>query len=413
MIKCLGYQADFISPRIAKMRKTDPTLNQYMIKIEYNINEKICQDFEMLLNGNKIEINKENIDSLFAIFCDLGNEEFTSFFAKHDEITSDNVFLLITDKSIKGENIDSLISYAAKNFFQLDLPQNAKLEILEEIFSNKDFCILSEDSLFDYISSLLTRDFGYYIPLLRFIHTEALSDEKANAFSSLVDKIEDHELLASLWPVLKRRFIYPLRNPFYNPRYWRQASISCLYKGDPFDGIFNYLTKVFNGNIKELGVIHIECSSFFSDKIKLKSILEDDGDWGTLNRKKPQWINFGFKPGKVAITGYTIRTHGHEIWSKSHLRSWILLGSNDEINWDIIDEQNDVIDFKGTYHATKTFQTKETVFYSTIRLQRTSKTWGENYYLALNRFELFGYIIDPKENPDDDSKSSIDASSDL
>ena len=411
-IKCLGYQADFISPKIAKMRKNDPLLNKYIIKLPFIINKKICDDITLLLNGNKVEINKENLDYLFAIFCDLENDEFTSFFVKEEEITLDNVFLLITDYFYKGKNIDSLISYAAKNFFRLSLPKDIQLEVLEEILTNKDFCTSSENDLFDYISSLLNNNFDYYSTLLRFIHTEALSEEKAIEFSNLVDKIEDHELIASLWPTLKRRFIYPLRNPFYNPRYPKQPSIYCGFKDDPFDGIFNYLTKEYNGNIKELGVIHLSCSSVFSDKKLLKSILEDEGDWGTLNKKKPQWIDISFKPGKVAITGYSIRSHGHETWSKSQLRSWVLLGTNDEINWDVIDEQKDVIEFKKQFLKTKTFQTKETIFYSTIRLQRTTETWGNNYYLAFNRLEFFGYLLDPRDySEDNDNKETTETTS--
>ena len=409
-IECLGYQADFISPKVSRLRKVDPTLSIYSIKTNCLIDNSIIRDFKDLLFSKKIELNQSNTYVLINIFIDLENEEFISHFHSYETPTVETVMQMIQIYSSQMKDINPLVSFAAHNFYTLQLPDGVNIEELELILSHKELRLINEDSLLDYFEKLINSNHDYYYPLLRFIQTSSLSQAGAIKYASLLDKITDSSFLASLWPQVRQRFTHPVRNAFLNPRYLRPPSINCSFNGDPFDGIFNHLTKEFHGNIRELGVIHMNASSIFSDSKFLKSLVEENGDWGSQNRKQQQWVQFRFNPRKVSITGYSLRSHSNETWSKSQLRSWILAGSNNDLDWDIIDEQTDVEGFKGSFLKTLTFQTKESAYYSSIRLQRTSQTWGGNYYLALSRVELFGQIsID--NSLDDESRESSELSS--
>lgn len=86
-------------------------------------------------------------------------------------------------------------------------------------------------------------------------------------------------------------------------------------------------------------------------------------------------------------TNYTIKTIGYckDIKGSRHPKSWILDGSNNNIIWEIIDEQKNCNFTKenGVVHIFKINENKSKNF-RFIRFEQTDVNWKEKIFLQLN-----------------------------
>lgn len=88
------------------------------------------------------------------------------------------------------------------------------------------------------------------------------------------------------------------------------------------------------GNINE--VLSITSLTVSNDRIPQYITLFNDNNkyFYSLNEYN-QWICFDFKEYKIIPTNYTIKSD----YSTCNLKSWFIEGSNDNMNWEILDEQ--------------------------------------------------------------------------
>ena len=81
----------------------------------------------------------------------------------------------------------------------------------------------------------------------------------------------------------------------------------------------------------------------------------------------------------------------------SHLRSWVIEGSNGEDNWTILDtvNENENISYLNGNCDTHLYQISnmKSESYRIIRLRQTGKSWSNSECLTLNLFELYGQLI--------------------
>lgn len=120
-----------------------------------------------------------------------------------------------------------------------------------------------------------------------------------------------------------------------------------------FQGVFNYIQEISNYKIEN--EIKITLSSIFSNSFFFSryNVTKFSGKMYFFSENlKNSWIAFDFKNCKLILSNYTIRSFWAE--SEKRLQSWLIEGSNNQKDWEILDKQENCQDLNGN-RFTKTF----------------------------------------------------------
>jgi hypothetical protein len=160
----------------------------------------------------------------------------------------------------------------------------------------------------------------------------------------------------------------------------------------PLSGIISFLTHKHGGNVHDRGIIKLSSSSQTSsaDAHPLKDIVDlyIPSRFWTENLPN-QWICFDFKTYRVIPTHYSVVPES----GASNLRNWVLEGWNDNQSWVTLDTRNndDALRLKPS-SATFKLGSDEIGEFRMIRIRQTGKTHGNDDYLCVAAFEIFGEL---------------------
>jgi hypothetical protein len=117
---------------------------------------------------------------------------------------------------------------------------------------------------------------------------------------------------------------------------------------------------------------------------------DDQKGFGTNNSPNSN-ICLSFNSHQVSISNYLLQS-GNNDWGDGHrLSNWKLEGSNDKINWTMIDCRNNESSLNG-YRKESKFQCQPSQPFSHIRLTQTGKNLSGFDYLILSFIEFSGKI---------------------
>ena len=390
---CYSLYADFLSPRIAKLHQEEPNLDHFDIDLQ-----DLDNGFDLamkLMYGEEISPTPIQENFLHLLGEILENNELVEAFKLTDDAyqSSDALRILKSeDKFITPEQKDKLIESVAQNIYLLtaDDLKDFDLPILVQIFNNPKLQIYTEEKFFQIITSLIELKGDSYKVLLSAVGFQNLSTESMNKFISLIKPTTD--LTPELWSSLTQRLSLKVKERHIRERYIHKE-IPLPYKGKAHDGVFTYLRKLAkNQNPVDAGLVNIvsgdtECS------VETKKLLE----YGTkarwyLAEKEDNTLTFDFKSGKFALGGYTI-TSGASSSYWEYPTSWTWEGSNDNQQWEQIDERTDNTDLganEKTY--TWTCPISNLFRYVRFRLRKVVRHGG----LYCREFELFGAYKEPE-----------------
>lgn len=87
------------------------------------------------------------------------------------------------------------------------------------------------------------------------------------------------------------------------------------------------------GNVSDKNVVSVTSLNIFSGVYEAKNVVDFDRDNTYFsNNVENNWIKYDFKEKKVHPTHYSIKSHT-SIATPSHLKNWVVEGSNDDSNW--------------------------------------------------------------------------------
>jgi hypothetical protein len=107
--------------------------------------------------------------------------------------------------------------------------------------------------------------------------------------------------------------------------------------------------------------------------------------------KPNQWVLFDFSPRLLRASRYALRTHGADR-NEGHMRSWVLLASNDNRIWVEIDRQIDRKELNGGYQECS-FPVSCDRFYRLYKLAQTDLNHRRDHSMLLSAVEFFGQIV--------------------
>lgn len=156
-----------------------------------------------------------------------------------------------------------------------------------------------------------------------------------------------------------------------------------------FNGIINYLRNRLFDNID------ITASSILNRGFSPYNVahFEDPGSNFQSKDARGSWICFDFKDRRVIPTNYEIKSRNCSEGA-SHLRNWVIEGSNNNSSWEILDQQNNCEYLNGiSYAYTFPINNPNSRQYRYIRLRLSGKDWQGQYILMFNSFEIYGSLL--------------------
>ncbi|KAK8871497.1 hypothetical protein M9Y10_007226 [Tritrichomonas musculus] len=167
-----------------------------------------------------------------------------------------------------------------------------------------------------------------------------------------------------------------------------------------FHGVIRYLTQKCGGNVHHTEVVNVTSSSIINENQDTEEYpdpyhsveLDNVSSSFASDYEENAWLCYDFKERRVKPSAYSIRTY---IYGPNHLISWCIECSNDQENWEVIDEQNSSKLFDNIGKSI-TFQIKSSVnvdYYRFIRIRLTGPTVTGKYILNISALEYFGSLL--------------------
>lgn len=159
----------------------------------------------------------------------------------------------------------------------------------------------------------------------------------------------------------------------------------------PFEGIFsNMFLQCGNKNPCESGLVKVIPSDQICNNCQNIITPNWKQHWFSFFGPNP-FVKFDFVNLKVLLTAYSLKTYsGQEGYG--HLQSWIIQGSNDDENYERIDEKINSNDLNSNC-AFHTYKIEEKVQpYRFIKITMTGKNHAGTDFMVIRNIEFFGTL---------------------
>ena len=403
--KCNSLLAEYLSPKICRLRSSDVSVSQYRLSTP-----DPSSNFDRLLSlafGAQFNLSFEDFPFFLSASQELENRELLSLLVSSrvdgTELTTSNAVSLLQQRQLMcfEKDCDSReISFIASHFCEIDV-SDLDLNTLRRILCDVSLRLESEDWLYKFICSLIEKDESF-IDLLEFVHFEYLSVEVIEDFISFSDSFIFDRMNSSLWKSICRRLsLKPsLDGSTYKneqrSRYGRLLESKYdefpLDRSKPLNGIISHLSKKFGGNVHDKGVVNITADRpyYGSDpSYAAKNIadLEVNSCFDCANAEN-MWICYDFKDRKVILSAYSLRSHYND--DNCNLKSWAIEVSLDGVSWQTADTRSNN-DLHGR-NRTVSYELSNPVKCRYVRLRQTGKNHAGHYDTYTSSFELFGQL---------------------
>jgi hypothetical protein len=181
--------------------------------------------------------------------------------------------------------------------------------------------------------------------------------------------------------------------PFFDREGLFEYQILPFPERDVFEGLIAFLTRRYQGNPHDKGIVVADATPYNEqayNQPRNALDLDNISSYFFSKNAKDQWMSVDFKEMRVAVTHYILRSPD----GRAFLRSWVLEGSENKVDWVELDCRKDDQGLKGKDLVCR-YQVRSVIESRFIRLRSTGLDWcGENY-LYFKAIELFGGLRVP------------------
>lgn len=168
----------------------------------------------------------------------------------------------------------------------------------------------------------------------------------------------------------------------------KEKGISLPYTGNNvFNGIINYLK--INKNVDDY--LRITSSSEYSDHLNKNVIRFDSRKYFASDDIQNSWICFEFINHFIILQNYTFRFYSR---GGCNPKSWIVEGSNDNIKWDFLSNQDSTF-IRNESNLTHTFKIENAnnKKFKFIRLRQPNQNFYNDNHFCIDCIEFYGNLI--------------------
>jgi hypothetical protein len=378
---CDRFRASFVSERVCRMLESDSSVDEFVISAGDECGFEILAK---LLEGEIVEMNEGNCSSLDFLSVCLENEELSSKIAKFrlggEEVCKSNAISRLLMKIDHKTSAEEEVEFISSHFYEFNSEELGKLktEELETILSSPSLRLTSEDLLLEVICELGDTE------LVRYVESCNLSRGGIDKFVEVISG-EDFVFDVIVWSSICRRLVGNVASAKSSERFVesetkasagipesvKRNSEEFEFRNSAFSGILSHLTHKFGGNVHEKGIVEITSSG---DGGNNKPWQVANHGWNSywISQNVPNsWICFDFKQNSVSLKNYTLKTNAGGPGGY-HLREWVIEGSNDGRNWELLDRRNteelNGLSFVKTFNCSTENSSK---FFRFLRLKQT------------------------------------------
>lgn len=170
-------------------------------------------------------------------------------------------------------------------------------------------------------------------------------------------------------------------------------------KKNSFDGIIQYLTNQCGDNVHKKGIVEVKMPSMYSNRSAERAVdLNNASTFAQTNGQENSWLKYDFKNKKVHPTYYSIRTREDYYEKCYNPKTWVIEGSNTDIenDWTLLDSRD--IDCFKEKSAVCTFKITTQLACDTsfryLRMKLTGPDTGGAHYLSISALEYFGCLLE-------------------
>jgi hypothetical protein len=374
---CNRICAAFVSPEVARLLHSDPSVDSYSVDL-YDAHGQFEQIMK-LARGIPVPINQSNGGFLYNAALALGNRELLEAIANlglyDNGLSVQNVTDQLIQKLFCEKPIEDELTFIAQHFSDIPREDSAKLNpaLIEQILAHPQFQIESESWLFNWIV-----DHGpNYLPLLTFVRIEFIDGPSLRRF---LDEVPVDYINAIVWEALCRRLVSGFSLDIGSTKTDIEETV------DPLNGVFAGLNRQAKGSAARAGLIAASASTSRNNNPEFVTEHKPEGFWST-DAAPDSWIKFDFKRSDIKPIKYTIRTST----LGGNMRSWVLEGSTDDLNWTVIDEHTNSNELKKTMEA-KMFTCKAMMHYRYLRIRSTGRNSAGFHQIIVSAVEFFGEL---------------------
>ena len=392
--------ASSLSSTITKLIDNDPTTSTFCFTIQRYSESSLAKLKDVLQHNSRVSLDNDDDIHAFAEFGLLTeNDDFVSPLKSQlceysSDISEDNVVKIISSKNTFRINDNSKeYSFIASNFESMSTREDfiefskkdTNRNIVKDILSRDDLCMLSEDTLLTFLLRINEgkREENITTDLFPFLLLEYCSAAKCEEFLRFSFGVIQNESAKSLLTCIGRRFVQstiPMNPEFLKGRH--KELYTEIGKEDPHSGIFR--------RENEKGNATISASSYYRGDIN--SLLKaDDNSYFRTNNEPNSFITASLKDGKSFIVkSYMIR--GNKYDNYHQLQNWKLEGQKaSDGQWVTLDShQNDPT----RTLQTRTFDVSCDEKLKAVKLTQTGKNISGYNHLRINAFDVFGLLFE-------------------
>jgi hypothetical protein len=384
--KMSTFQAEFISPSVSNVVRSDGTVKE--IEISIRGAEECFHHFVSLAKGKSITIPSSQLHIFSKICVDLGNKELLELLFSNEPLSLENIAFRLEQNAT-----DSNIEYACEHFISLN-HSLFSVEILRILLTDSRIIIESEDWLLEVLQSLISKDCSYE-NLIDTIECQYLSQSQIVEFCEILNP---NSLNCIAWESICRRLCLEVHPSISNPRLRIPRGINIeMDSRKPFDGILFYLFGKCGRNPHHAGLITVSApDEQTGGKFQCEDLISHESKtgkwWGTNNNNVSHYLQIDFKNLQICPSAYSIKSPNSS-WSSGYfVKSWEFEGSSDGSIWQSLDRhsncndlcQNDVV---ASYHISNS------PVFRYLRFRMVGQSSSNNWQFSLQQFEVFGRLI--------------------
>ena len=399
--------AEFLSPKVAGLRKCDPFYCVYMLKNSelFGTLESLCSS---LRSGQTFKVEQSNFVALLRLSQELENSELLSSLLgmiKTESLTLEEAIHLLRAGINLGtafcDRFGNLRDFIASHFYEIkkEVLDGLDLETAQLLLSSSSLKIEDEDSLYDFVRARSEDDLKF-TSLFEFVYFEYLSVDRIENFASFVSENLLESISSGIWIRICGRLIIETKLKNKNPRRSTPPGIEFPYNSSkPLEGVIAHLTRQYGGNVHDKGIVNVTASSVCnndSSYLQKHAVELGTGSRWRSNDEPHAWLCYDFKERSVIPTSYSV-TSIPEGSGGCHLMSWVIEVSKDgkENSWREIDRRDNNSDLNALC-VTVNFKISQVPdeSFRFVRLKQTGPGHCGNNHADLSSLEIFGTLYE-------------------